>query len=61
MGDNPKRNRRRLHVLKWILTVFFLVLGVATLAAYMKIGMEHADNAGERYVPSWQEGAPAIH
>jgi Succinate dehydrogenase/Fumarate reductase transmembrane subunit. len=61
LGDNPKRNRRRLHVLKWILTVFFLVLGVATLAAYMKIGMEHADNAGERYVPSWQEGAPAIH
>jgi fumarate reductase subunit C len=43
---------------KWALTVFFLVLGLATLAAYMKIGYEHADRAGERYVPaSVQPGA----
>ena len=31
-------SRRRLKVLKWALTAFFLVLGLATLAAYIKIG-----------------------
>ncbi|WP_018416925.1 fumarate reductase cytochrome b subunit [Teredinibacter turnerae] len=61
LGDNPKRNRHRLHVLKWILTVFFLVLGLATLGAYMKIGYEHAHQAGERYAPSWQDPADAAH
>jgi len=44
--------RRRLKRLKWAITAFFLVLGFATLAAYVKIGIEHADRAGERYVPS---------
>ena len=33
--------RRRLKLAKWALTVFFLVLGFATLAAYIKIGIEH--------------------
>lgn len=30
---------------------FFLALGLATLAAYVKIGIEHAGRYGERYVP----------
>ena len=33
--------------------MFFLVLGLATLAAYIKIGYEHRDRVGERYTPSW--------
>jgi fumarate reductase subunit C len=44
-------NRRRLTRIKWTLTAFFLTLGLLTLAAYMKIGYEHRDQAGERYVP----------
>lgn len=52
LGDNPKRNRRRLQKIKWGITAFFLVLGLVTLGAYMKIGIEHADRAGERYVPA---------
>ncbi|RXJ56498.1 fumarate reductase cytochrome b subunit [Candidatus Marinarcus aquaticus] len=51
-GNDPKASRARLKKIKKILTVFFLVLGFATLAAYMKIGMEHADRAGERYNPT---------
>lgn len=51
-GKDPAATRRRLRVLKWSLTVFFLVLGLATLAAYMKIGMEHAPNYGEPYLPA---------
>lgn len=56
LGDNPKRNRRRLQKIKWGITVFFLLLGLVTLGAYMKIGIEHADRAGERYVPSVHGG-----
>jgi fumarate reductase subunit C len=51
-GPDPNSTRKRLKALKWALTVFFLVLGIATLAAYIKIGIEHADKVGERYVPA---------
>lgn len=44
--------RRKLKRLKWGLTVFFLVLGLATLGAYVKLGMEHAPHVGERYQPA---------
>lgn len=51
-GADPDRARARLKRLKWAITVFFLALGFATLAAYMKIGIEHADRYGEPYVPA---------
>lgn len=51
-GD-PNATRRKLRRLKWALTAFFLVLGVATLAAYIKIGIEHAPQYGQHYVPTW--------
>jgi len=51
-STDPNAMRRRLKLAKWALTVFFLVLGFATLAAYIKIGIDHQDRYGERYVPS---------
>ena len=51
-GRNADATRARLKTAKWALTAFFLVLGLATLAAYIKIGIEHAPHAGERYVPA---------
>ncbi len=48
---DPRAQRRRLSRLEWSITGFFLVLGLLTFAAYMKIGIEHRDRAGERYVP----------
>lgn len=56
-GADANATRRRLKTLKWALTVFFLALGLATLAAYVKIGIEHAPRAGEPYTPGW--AAPA--
>ena len=50
-GD-PLATRRRLRRFKWTLTAFFLVLGLLTLAAYMKIGIEHAPQYGQPYVPA---------
>jgi fumarate reductase subunit C len=57
-GPNANATRARLKTLKWALTAFFLALGLATLAAYVKIGVEHAAHAGERYVPAW--APPAV-
>jgi fumarate reductase subunit C len=51
-GRDPAATRKRLKALKWAITAFFLVLGFATLAAYIKIGIEHAPNYGQPYVPS---------
>lgn len=53
-GD-PLRTRTRLKAAKWVMTVFFLALGLASLAAYIKIGIEHSPNAGELYTPAWVE------
>jgi succinate dehydrogenase subunit C len=57
-GTDPNATRRKLKTLKWVLTAFFLVLGLATLAAYIKIGIGHADHAGELYTPGWVQSAP---
>ena len=58
-GADANATRKRLKTLKWALTVFFLALGLATLAAYVKIGIEHAGNLGERYVPAWVKAGEA--
>jgi fumarate reductase subunit C len=50
-GD-PLATRRKLRLFKWTLTAFFLALGLATLLAYVKIGIDHAPNYGQRYVPA---------
>ncbi len=55
-SGNPDATRRRLKTFKWALTVFFLVLGLATLAAYIKIGIAHAPDYGQHYVPTWLQG-----
>ena len=51
-GADPARTRSRLRAFKWAITVFFLLLGLATLAAYMKIGIEHAPFYGQHYLPA---------
>ena len=58
-GASADATRKKLKTLKWALTVFFLALGLATLAAYVKIGIEHAPRAGEPYMPAWVQPAPA--
>lgn len=50
-GRNPAATRRNMKRAKWLVTVFFLTLGLLSLAAYIKIGIDHRDNYGEHYVP----------
>jgi len=54
-GKDPDASRKRLAMAKTGLSVFFLLLGVLTLAAYFKIGWEHRDDPGVRYTPEWAE------
>lgn len=56
-GRDPNATRAKLKKLKWALTVFFLALGFATLAAYIKIGIAHAADYGKPYVPAAVQGA----
>ncbi|WP_024955286.1 fumarate reductase cytochrome b subunit [Sulfurospirillum arcachonense] len=51
-GNNAKETRAKLKKVKWVITAFFLTLGILTFVAYFKIGLEQKDNAGERYQPS---------
>lgn len=53
-GEDAKVSRKKLKTVKWAITGFFLVLGLLTLAAYVKIGYEHRNNAGEAYKPTAQ-------
>ncbi len=54
-ADDPDLTRKRLKRAKWTITAFFLALGLLSLAAYIKIGIEHAGNVGELYTPEWVE------
>lgn len=51
-GDDPRRTRTLLVRLKWGIIGFLLTLGLLTLAAYIRIGIDHADRVGERYQPT---------
>lgn len=51
-GGNPRVFRARMKVVMWCVIVFFTTLGTITLVTYMNIGFDHADRAGERFVPA---------
>ena len=53
-SDHPVRSRRRLLWAKHGISAFFITLGLVTLSAYVELGRNHAENAGERYVPAQQ-------
>ncbi len=58
-GKNPVVTRKNLKKAKWCITAVFLVLGLTTLAAYIKIGLENRP-VGMRYVPSYLQSQKNI-
>jgi fumarate reductase subunit C len=60
-SDSAALTRRRLRTLKWAITAVFLILGLTTLAAYVKIGVDHSDRYGEHYTPTFlQPSIPGV-
>lgn len=57
-GSDAKRSRKKLKTYKWSLTLFFLALGLLSLAAYIKIGLAQIENnnVGNKYIPLEQRG-----
>ena len=54
-GD-PDRTRWVLRRTMWGLLLVFLTVGIASLDTFARIGKRHAPNAGELYVPTFQQG-----
>lgn len=51
-GKTYKATREKLKKIRNGIIVFYIVLGTLSLAAYMKIGYEHQDNYGQKYIPT---------
>jgi fumarate reductase subunit C len=49
-GKDPRKNRKRSKMVIKTLITIYLILGLASLATYMKIGYEHKDDYGSRYI-----------
>lgn len=54
-ANNLAQTRARLRTIKWLITLFFISLGLFTLFAYIKIGIAQADKLEQRYSPSIQQ------
>jgi fumarate reductase subunit C len=50
-GRNPRSNRKRSKRIIQVLVVLYMLLGLASLISYMKIGYEHQGQYGSRYIP----------
>lgn len=46
-----KKSRLRVRFIVKLITTIYLILGLASLSFYIKIGYEHKDNYGENYTP----------
>ncbi|AKF25521.1 fumarate reductase [Sulfurovum lithotrophicum] len=49
-GKDPRANRRKSRAIIKLLVGVYLLLGLASLGTYMKIGYEHQNDYGKRYV-----------
>jgi len=49
-GKDPRKNRRRSKLIIKVLIAVYLFIGLVSLASYMKIGYDHQDDYGSRYV-----------
>jgi len=49
-GKDPRKNRKLSKLIIKTLIAIYLVLGLVSLASYMKIGYDHKDDYGSRYI-----------
>ncbi len=51
-GKTYKVTREKLKKIRNFIIIFYISLGVLSLGSYMKIGLEHKDNYGQKYIPT---------
>ena len=51
-GKNPKENRVKTRKIIKIITAIYLVIGILSLITYVKIGYEHQEHYGQKYIPT---------
>ena len=51
-GENPRKNRVKTRKIVKMAVVFYLIIGLFSLASYIKIGYDHQENYGEKYIHS---------
>ena len=49
-GKDPRKNRQRSRIIIKVLVILYISIGLVSLATYMKIGHDHKDEYGSRYV-----------
>ena len=49
-GKYPKKNRQRSRLIIKTLVVIYIGIGLVSLSTYMKIGYDHKDDYGSRYI-----------
>jgi fumarate reductase subunit C len=47
-----KITRERLKLIRNFIIIFYIALGTLSILTYMKIGYEHQDNYGQKYIPT---------
>ena len=50
-GTEPRKRRKVIKKIAKYATLFYLIVGLISLASYMKIGYDHKDKYGQRYTP----------
>ena len=50
-GKTYKVTREKLKIVRNSVIIFYIILGILSLSAYMRIGYEHKNNYGKRYIP----------
>ncbi len=51
-----KITREKLQKVRNFIIGFYIILGLLSLSAYMKIGYAHQDNYGQKYIPTHTQG-----
>jgi len=51
-----KQTREKLKRIRNIVIIFYIILGILSLVSYMKIGYEHQNSYGQKYISSYEKG-----
>ncbi len=54
-GKTYKITREKLKLIRNLIIIFYIILGTLSILTYMKIGYEHQNNYGQKYIPTYNK------